>query len=139
MAQDSNTELLKIPVDKFKSYENCCVLQNNYQRVLSDPIENELRIYGYQNESNVLAYKSGKIAKIIKDNIGNSVTILLRSGDLIFVYKNVNNVKVKENDLVIENQILGQIATTTSENYLRFEIWEKVDKLNPIKFLTENP
>ncbi|GAA5097363.1 hypothetical protein GCM10023210_32360 [Chryseobacterium ginsengisoli] len=103
---------------------------------LITPVENELRIYGYENESNVKAYKPGIITKIIKNSYDKSEVILVKSNDIIFVYKNLTNVKVNVHDKISENQILGQILTINSENYLGFEIWNKnAEKLDPIKYL----
>lgn len=139
-AQNNDAKLLRIPVNKFKRYENCCLQQSDCLRTLINPIENELRIYGDENESNVLSYKAGKVVKIIKDKFDNSITILVKSDELIFVYMNMNNIKVTENDEISESQNLGQIMTLNSENYLRFEIWNnKAEKLNPIKYLEGNP
>jgi len=138
-AQEKIENSLNLPVDKFKSYENCCVKRHYPFPDLSDPIENELRIYGYENESNVLAYKSGIVKKIIKNDYDKSETILIKSNELFFVYKNLMNINVKENDEVIKNQKLGKIMTIGNENYLGFEIWNnKAEQLNPIEYLENN-
>ncbi|WP_234111031.1 hypothetical protein [Chryseobacterium sp. R2A-55] len=139
-AQNSNAEFLRIPVDKFKGYENCCINRCNMLIGLIDPIENELRIYGYENQSNVLAYKAGIVAKIINHDNDNSKSILVKSNELVFVYKNLTNLQIIENEKISENQILGKIMTINSENYLGFEIWNvNSEKLNPINYLKDNP
>ncbi|MGX9987573.1 peptidoglycan DD-metalloendopeptidase family protein [Soonwooa purpurea] len=141
-AQEKNENGLNLPVDKFKSYENCCLKSCNILTGLKgmiNPIENELRIYGYENESNVFAYKSGIVKKIIKNDYDKSETILIKSDELFFVYKNLMNINVKENDEVIKNQKLGKILTIGNENYLGFEIWNnKAKQLNPIEYLKNN-
>ena len=138
-AQEKIKNTLNLPVDRFKSYENCCLKRCNSFTGLKNPIENELRIYGYENESNVLAYKSGIVKKIIKNDYDNSETILIKSDELYFVYKNLSNISAKENDEVIKNQVLGKIMTIEYENYLSFEIWNmKAEKLNPIEYLENN-
>ena len=138
-AQEKIENTLNLPVDKFRSYENCCIKRHYPFPGVSDPIENELRIYGYENESNVLVYKSGIVKKIIKNDYDKSETILIKSEELIFVYKNLIDTNVKENDEVTKNQKLGKIMTIENENYLGFEIWNsKAEKLNPIEYLENN-
>lgn len=128
----------KIPVDKYDRYEVCCVEQFKNIRGLIDPIENELRVYAYENISNALAFTSGKVAKIIK-NGDQPETVLLKTDDLIFVYSNLKNIRVRVGEEVSTKQILGQISTLDAETFLGFQVWNyQLETINPIKYLEEN-
>ena len=138
-AQEKIENTLNLPVDKFKSYENCCVKRPYPFPGFGDPIKNELRIYTYENESKALVYKTGKIIKIINNKYDNSKVIIIKSEDYFYIYKNLTKLEVEENQIVLENQILGKIMTIDSENYLGFEIRNKKgEKLNPIEYLKTN-
>ncbi|UOE40498.1 M23 family metallopeptidase [Chryseobacterium suipulveris] len=122
-----------IPVDKYKFYEICCRNETTLIKRGINPIENELRIYTNGNESNAIAIDSGKIVKILDEN--NTKIVLLKNGEFIYVYMNLIEVKVQENDKIIKNQKIGKIGTENDKKYLGFEVWNKNEKLNPIEFL----
>ena len=122
-----------IPVDKYESYEICCRNEATLIKRGINPIENELRIYTNGNESNAIAIDAGKIVRILNEN--NTKIVLLRSGENIYVYMNLIDLKVQENDDIIKNQIIGKIGIQNDKKYLGFEVWNKNEKLNPIEFL----
>jgi len=122
-AQEKIENTLNLPVDKFKSYENCCVKRLHPFPGFGDPIKNELRIYTYENEAKALVYKTGKIIKIINNKYENSKVILIKSEDFFYIYKNLTKLEVEENQIVLENQRLAfnnQINVSAFEKGIYF-------------------
>jgi hypothetical protein len=138
-SQITLTENIKIPVDKFIRFENCCISQFKNLRQLINPIENQLRIYAYKNESHAISYKEGKVIKIFGSDFDDSKTVIIKSKDNYFIYSNLNHLKIQQNDEISENQIIGDIMTINEETYLAFEVWNSQDgKINPIDYLKKN-
>ncbi len=87
----------------------------------------------------VRAIFTGKVMKVI-DIPGLNKSVLIKHGDYYSLYSNLINVNVSENELVGEGQEIGIIFTDKFEDnssILKFQLWEKKEKLNPEEWLTE--
>ena len=90
---------------------------------------------------NVNAIADGKVISVTQnDIIGMSVKIK-HSNDMISVYQSLKDVKVKENDDVVQGQIIATSGTNSisSElgNHLHFELYNQNILVNPEKYFTE--
>ncbi len=86
--------------------------------------------------SEVRAIFSGTVSKIIAIKGANN-TIILRHGNFLTVYQNLNNVTVEVGQKVNVKQTLGYIYKEKNgdESILHFEIWKETQKLNPEDWL----
>ena len=85
----------------------------------------------------VNAIFTGKVIRII-DIPGLNKSILIKHGNYFSLYSNIVNVNVSENELVEEGQEIGIMFTDKFEDnssILKFQIWEKKEKLNPEKWI----
>lgn len=85
--------------------------------------------------TNVRAVFQGEVTGIM-DIMGAKV-LMVRHGDYLTVYQNLNTILVNKGDKVTTKQILGTIAkNTTSNTYeLHFELWKNNMYLNPSDWL----
>jgi len=87
----------------------------------------------------VRAIFTGKVMKVI-DIPGLNKSVLIKHGDYYSLYSNLINVNVSENELVGEGQEIGIIFTDKFEDnssILKFQLWEKKEKLNPEEWLID--
>ncbi len=74
----------------------------------------------------------GEVSRIFFfQGLNNSV--MVRHGNYITVYSNLETVAVKKGDKVRAGQTLGRISSSdnSEDNVLHFEIWRETDNLNP--------
>lgn len=84
----------------------------------------------------VRAVFDGEVARVFFfQGLNNSV--MIRHGNYITVYSNLETVNVKAGDKVSTNEVIGKIYSgNDSENYmLHFEIWKETQNLNPESWL----
>lgn len=88
---------------------------------------------------------SGSTAKVVFDGEVSSVlfianlnyVVIVRHGDYLTVYSNLQDVKVKKGDKVKTRQALGTISTSEGESRsrLHFELWQGTIVQNPSSWL----
>jgi septal ring factor EnvC (AmiA/AmiB activator) len=69
---------------------------------------------------------------------GFNNNVIIRHGDYLTVYSNLNQVYVKSGDEVVTRQAIGTIFTDTekgNETILHFQIWKERTKLNPATWI----
>lgn len=68
---------------------------------------------------------------------GSNQVVIIRHGDYLSVYSNINNVSVKIKEKVKAKQDIGSIYTNSSENRteLHFELWYGKTILNPLEWI----
>lgn len=75
--------------------------------------------------------------KMIFFAAGMRNSVIVRHGNYMTVYSNLEAVSVKVGDKVALNQIVGRLDRSTSDesNFLHFELWRETTKLDPEKWL----
>ncbi|HRR04717.1 MAG TPA: M23 family metallopeptidase [Bacteroidales bacterium] len=73
----------------------------------------------------------------VLDILGTKV-VMVRHGEYLTVYQNLNSVSVKKGDKVTIKQTIGKVAkSTTSTTYeLHFEVWKNDTYINPSTWLS---
>lgn len=84
----------------------------------------------------VRAVFEGVVAGVL-DILGTKV-VMVRHGEYLTVYQNLNSVSVKKGDKVTIKQTIGKVAkSTTSTTYeLHFEVWKNDTYINPSTWLS---
>ncbi len=78
---------------------------------------------------------NGEVSKIIRIP-GTNITVIIRHGNYLTVYQNLSEVKIKTGDKVITGQNIGYADKTDSGFYqLHFELWDEINKQNPLNWL----
>ncbi|MDN6280234.1 MAG: peptidoglycan DD-metalloendopeptidase family protein [Psychroflexus sp.] len=92
---------------------------------------NGVRIDAEKN-SNARAIFEGEVSQINKIP-GANIAIMIRHGDFISVYNNLDKVYVEKGDKVFRNQDIGRIGTNPSsgKTTLFFQLFKNLKKLNP--------
>lgn len=92
---------------------------------------NGVRIDAEKN-SNARAIFEGEVSQINKIP-GANIAIMIRHGDYISVYNNLDKVYVEKGDRVFRNQDIGRIGTNPSsgKTTLFFQLFKNLKKLNP--------
>jgi septal ring factor EnvC (AmiA/AmiB activator) len=88
--------------------------------------------------ANALCIFDGAIRQVI-DIPGANKAIIIRHGNYLTVYQNLESVFVKKGDTVKKGQKLGKIYTNSAENTttIHFEIWNESTKQNPALWLAK--
>ena len=78
----------------------------------------------------------GKVSRVIVIP-GSAASIIVRHGEILTVYSNISEVKVKKDDEVDEKTNLGSVykGEGINSNILHFEIWKGDEKQNPEDWL----
>lgn len=86
----------------------------------------------------VKAVFRGKVTQVFE--VLGSTVVMIRHGDFVTVYKNVDPVCVKVGDQVKAKQIIGTVAKLSDKNTyeLHFEIYEETTPLNPNPWLKKS-
>jgi septal ring factor EnvC (AmiA/AmiB activator) len=88
--------------------------------------------------SEARAVFDGKVTSVfVQRGFNNSV--IIRHGNYLTVYSNLNEVFVKQGDMVKSKQSLGKIFTDSENDnatILHFELWKERDKQNPQPWLS---
>nr|WP_319400615.1 peptidoglycan DD-metalloendopeptidase family protein [uncultured Carboxylicivirga sp.] len=89
------------------------------------------------SKNECLAVFEGKVSRIVTIP-GYNKTVILRHGNFLTVYANLESVSVKKGDSITKGTIIGNIYSGDGEssNVLHFEIWDGNKKLNPEKWLS---
>ncbi len=89
------------------------------------------------SKNECFAVFEGKVSRIVTIP-GYNKTVILRHGNFLTVYANLESVSVKKGDSITKGTIIGNIYSGDGEssNVLHFEIWEGNKKLNPEKWLS---
>lgn len=102
------------------------VIQNNGIDILT--VEN----------AEVRAIFNGEVRRVVEIP-GSSNAVLIRHGDYLTVYSNLNEVFVKPGQYVSTKEIIGRVYTDTDNRekaILHLEIWEKESKMDPLQWLS---
>ena len=84
----------------------------------------------------VKAAAQGTIAQIAKSSVDETLVVLLRHKNNIYtVYSMLNDVNVKENDVVKSGETIGTIGSG-NKPFLHFEVRDGTKPINPAQFLT---
>jgi len=70
---------------------------------------------------------------------GANFTVIIRHGDFLTVYQNLQKISIKIGENVSAKQIIGY-STCEGENkisYLHFELWQELNKMNPENWLID--
>ena len=80
---------------------------------------------------------NGEVSAVIIGPNGKNV-IIIRHGNFLSVYSNLENVFVRKGDKVNTKQRLGNISTDDEDNktILQFQIWKGTRKLNPSDWIS---
>ena len=82
----------------------------------------------------VKAADSGSIVAITKDTDKVAYVVLRHGGNLLSVYGNVGNLKVKKGDSVKRGQVIGSVIPS-SPSFLHFQVRDGVDPVDPVDYL----
>jgi murein DD-endopeptidase MepM/ murein hydrolase activator NlpD len=79
---------------------------------------------------------NGEVTAVISGPNGNDV-IIIRHGNFLSVYSNLENVYVRRGEKVVTKQKLGSISTNDDDDktILQFQIWKGNSKLNPMEWI----
>jgi len=90
-------------------------------------------------EADVRVIFDGEVTKIIAI-IGGNLNVLVRHGSYFTVYSNLVDVRVKQGDKVKHKDVIGKVYTEKGSKtaVLHFEIWEGMNKLNPVQWIGKN-
>ncbi len=88
--------------------------------------------------ANARAVFNGIVTSVITGPNGLKV-VIIRHGDYLSVYSNLDQVFVKRGDKVTTKQKIGVIDTQTDDNKteLQFQIWKGTTKLNPADWISK--
>ncbi|MDR2937029.1 MAG: peptidoglycan DD-metalloendopeptidase family protein [Rikenellaceae bacterium] len=86
--------------------------------------------------ANVRAVFDGEAVRVFFFQ-GLNNNVMIRHGNYLTVYSNLETVNVKAGDKVSANQVIGKLYSgADAENYmLHFEIWKETENLNPESWL----
>ncbi len=106
---------------------NGIVIQNNGIDILTT------------ENAEVRAIFEGEIRRVVEIP-GSSNAVLIRHGDYLTVYSNLNEVFVKTGQMVSTNEVIGRVYTDADngeKSILHLEIWEKESKMDPMEWLSK--
>jgi len=86
----------------------------------------------------VRAVFEGEVTKVFAI-LGANYTVLIRHGEILSVYQNLVNVRVKTGDKVLTKERLGEAYTDENENVasIHFEVWQERNILNPEEWISK--
>jgi septal ring factor EnvC (AmiA/AmiB activator) len=79
---------------------------------------------------------TGEVSKIFTIK-GSNFIVILRHGNYLTVYQNLENVSVKVGEKVKTQQVIGKVFSDENANFavLHFELWQELNKLNPADWI----
>jgi septal ring factor EnvC (AmiA/AmiB activator) len=79
----------------------------------------------------------GEVTGVINIPGANSA-VIIRHGEYLSVYSNLETVRVKKGDRVSTKQVIGKVFTDPETGFaeLHLEIWKGIQKLNPASWLS---
>jgi len=86
--------------------------------------------------SNVVSIFNGTVSKVFAIK-GANFAVIIRHGDYLTVYQNLQIVNITIGDKIKTNQVIGSSFCENSSNIstIHFEIWHELNKLNPLDWL----
>ncbi len=89
--------------------------------------------------SSVKTVFKGQVSKIIAIP-GYNMAVLIRHGNYLTVYANLEKVQIATGDNVFEGDVIGTLFGDSEEtrSFLHFEIWRESEKLDPILWLSSD-
>lgn len=84
--------------------------------------------------TSVKAAGDGEVAAITRDTDQVPILVLRHSGNLLTVYANIADIKVKKGDRVSRGQTIATVAKG-NPSFLHFEVREGFESVNPNKYL----
>ena len=96
------------------------------------------------NGVNIAAERAAAVRAVFEGEVsrifffqGLNNRVIIRRGNYLTVYSNLESVAVKNGDKVRLNQVIGKLADSSDEDdcVLHFEIWQETSKLNPESWL----
>jgi len=88
-------------------------------------------------ESKVRAVFEGEVTKVIAI-LGANYTVIIKHGNYRTVYQNLISVNVKAGDKVEIKEYIGSLGEDSNKAaVLHFELWNKMDALNPEVWLSK--
>lgn len=86
----------------------------------------------------VVAILDGTVTSVKQDNILGTTVEIRHKNDLISIYQSLNEITVKENDTVLQGQIIGKSGKNNIskdlEDHLHFELYYKGALVNPEEY-----
>jgi murein hydrolase activator len=88
--------------------------------------------------SPVLSVFNGVVSKIFAIK-GANFAIILRHGDFLTVYQNLQRIAVKIGENVTTRKVIGYSNCDTYNNFstIHFELWQELNRMDPKNWLTE--
>jgi|SRR5690554_1255220 len=88
------------------------------------------------SDDKVFVVHSGEVSRIVGIP-GYNTTIIVRHGNYLSVYANINKVNVKQGDKVFSGDPIGSVFKEANDTHgiLHFEIWHQNQKLNPMEWI----
>lgn len=88
------------------------------------------------SDDKVFVIHNGEVSRIVGIS-GYNTTIIIRHGNYLSVYANINKVTVKQGDKVFSGDQIGSVYKDGKDDHgiLHFEIWLQNQKLNPMEWL----
>lgn len=117
-----------IVIDRFGEHPHL-ILKNVKVRNNGIDIETE-------KDSEVRTIYDGVVTKIVSI-LGAKFTIIIRHGNYLSVYQNIDEVFVKNGEKVFTGQKIGKIVTFKGEenSVLHFEIWKDFNRMDPEEWI----
>ena len=84
--------------------------------------------------TNVIAAAAGTVAAITKSGDGIPIIVVRHPDNLLTVYANITNVKVKKGDSLRRGQGIANLRTG-DDAYVHFEVRNGFDSVDPLPFL----
>lgn len=92
-------------------------------------------LYTSEEQFDVLSTLDGKITKISKDELLGNVVEISHSNTLTTTYYSIDNVKVKENQIIKQGEVIGTSGknniSSTSDNMMLFEVSLNGNNVDP--------
>lgn len=95
-------------------------------------VDNKGVNFAASRTADVLSVFAGEVTRIFFfQGLNNSV--MVRHGNYLTVYSNLETVAVKSGDIVLAGDLLGRLSSSNDakDHYLHFEIWRETTNLNP--------
>ncbi len=98
--------------------------------------------YVSKNTFDVNSIAEGKVISVTKDDIVGETIKIEHSNNLISVYQSVSETQVKENDQVVQGQVIAKSGTNSIGsdlgNHLHFELYQDNVLINPEEYFANN-
>lgn len=90
----------------------------------------------------VVSILDGTVTSVKEDDILGNIVEVRHNNDIISVYQSLSEVSVKENDKLLQGQVIGKSGTSNINsdlgNHLHFELYYKGKVVNPLEYYNKN-